>query len=231
MCRMTDLGLPQIVMDFLKMQTESNGHSFKWKIISSDNGFSQLTLTWNQSSGSPTVACDKAKLFRMKSPSEIRRDTHRQKQYQQKQRGDAPGVIGQCAPSVCSIPVFMNTPRITRSKPKVCLDGDNVEIKRDHEQSDVSLPLPSPVNVSQADVSTDNISVAVNASHTSLESAASYTSKTPLSYFQNKDANVNDDVRKGCMSILDTMKNFDQKMSERFEHFRENFVKDFKLSI
>ena len=72
----------------------------------------------------------------------------------------------------------------------------------------------------------------MSASHTSLESAASNTSSTPLSSFQAiiKDTNVNDDVRKGCVYILDTIKKFEQELNERFDHLSENFAKDLKLS-
>ncbi len=48
---------------------------------------------------------------------------------------------GQYGPSGCSTTGSMSNPWITRSEAKLCSDGDRLEIKKDHGQYDVSLPL------------------------------------------------------------------------------------------
>ncbi len=54
---MTSLGLPDTVVDFLKSKTEEDGLKFKWKILCSDDGFSEVTLSWIRSSETDSAPC------------------------------------------------------------------------------------------------------------------------------------------------------------------------------
>ena len=76
---MSELGLPDTVVDFMRHQNRAEGLKFTWKIFSTDDGYSQLTPTWRQ----PSVNA-KPIHYRKKSPSEIRRDTYRKQDYMQK---------------------------------------------------------------------------------------------------------------------------------------------------
>ncbi len=73
---MSHLGLPDTVVDFLRIKNNEKGQKFTWKIFSSNDGYTQITLTWRQPGEHVRPV-----QFRKKSPSEIKRDTNRRQEF------------------------------------------------------------------------------------------------------------------------------------------------------
>ena len=85
---MDNLGLPQIVIDFLKEKSQDSGQKFKWKIMSGSNGFSQVTLQWTHSTITNKENGQNMKYYRKKTPSELRRDSERKKVFMDRKQSE-----------------------------------------------------------------------------------------------------------------------------------------------
>lgn len=74
--------LPDVVQMFMESQQAREDVNFGFKIQSSSNGFGQLILTWTPK-GEPNIPHNFShRPWRRKSPSEMRRDSDRKRQFQ-----------------------------------------------------------------------------------------------------------------------------------------------------